>query len=40
MVVGKHLVYFWIDEAALTVRITAVIYGSRDQRRQLSGIPL
>ena len=39
MLVGKHLVYFWIDEAALTVWIIAVIYGSRDQRRQLSEMP-
>ena len=40
MVVGKHLVYFWIDEATLTVWITAVVYGSRDQRRQLSDMPM
>ena len=40
MVVGKYLAYFWIDEKTLTVWITAVVYGSRDQRRQLSEMPL
>ena len=40
MVVGKHLAYFWIDENSFTVWITAVVYGSRDQRRQLSEMPL
>lgn len=39
MVVGNYLIYFWIDEAAFTVWITAVVYGSRDQRRQLLDMP-
>lgn len=39
MVVGKYLVYFWIDESALTVWITAVVYGSQDQRWQLMEMP-
>ena len=36
MAVGKYLVYFWIDESAFTVWIIAVVYGSRNQRQQLS----
>lgn len=40
MVVGKYLVYFWIDESVLTVWITAVVFGSRDQRKQLLEMPL
>ena len=39
LVVGNYLIYFWIDEAAFTVWITAVVYGSRDQRRQLLDMP-
>lgn len=34
--VKNFLVYFWIDENALTVHITAVIYAKRDQLHQLS----
>ena len=34
--VKNFLVYFWIDEAARKVQVTAVIYGRRDQVRQLS----
>lgn len=40
LVVGKHLVYFWIDDSDFTVWITAVVYGSRDQRQQLMEMPL
>ena len=35
MAVGKHLVYFWINEMTGEVWVTAVVYGSRDQRQQL-----
>ncbi len=34
--VKNFLVYFWIDEDNMKVQITAVIYGKRDQLRQLS----
>ncbi len=34
--VKNFLVYFWIDENNMRVQITAVIYGKRDQLRQLS----
>ena len=34
--VKNFLVYFWIDEDYMKVQITAVIYGKRDQLRQLS----
>ncbi len=36
MVVGKHLVYFWVNEMSREVWITAVVYGRRDQRHQLT----
>lgn len=36
MPVKNFLVYFWIDDDHLMVQITAVIYGRRDQIRQLS----
>ncbi len=36
MPVKKYLVYFWIDEIKDIVYITAVIYGQREQKRQLS----
>lgn len=32
----NYLVYFWINESSKTVQINAVVYGSRDQVRQLS----
>lgn len=34
--VKNFLVYFWIDEDNMRVQITAVIYGKRDQIRQMS----
>ena len=34
--VKNFLIYFWIDENNTKVQITAVIYGKRDQVRQLS----
>lgn len=39
MVIGKYLAYFWVDEKTLTVWITAIVYGRRDQRQQLSQVP-
>ncbi|MDD3269130.1 MAG: type II toxin-antitoxin system RelE/ParE family toxin [Syntrophomonadaceae bacterium] len=35
MPVKNFLVYFWIDETARKVQVTAVIYGRRDQVQQL-----
>jgi len=34
--VKNYLVYFWIDEDHRRVQVTAVIHGSRDQKKQLS----
>lgn len=36
MPVKSFLVYFWVDEDHLKVQVTAVVYGKRDQIRQLS----
>lgn len=36
MPVKNFLIYFWIDEENRKVQITAVIYGKRDQLKQLS----
>ncbi|MDQ0214531.1 toxin ParE1/3/4 [Oikeobacillus pervagus] len=36
MPVKNFLVFFWIDEDHLKVQVTAVVYGKRDQIRQLS----
>lgn len=36
MPVKNFLVYFWVNENTKQVQITAVIYGRRDQARQLS----
>lgn len=36
MPVKNFLVYFWIDEENIKVQVTAVIYGRRDQIKQLS----
>ena len=33
--IKSHIVYYWIDEDALTVWITAVIDGRMDQEKQL-----
>ncbi len=40
MVFKNSLVYFWTNEAAKQVQVTAVIYGRRDQAEQLSGMEL
>lgn len=34
--VKNFLIYFWIDEDNMRVQITALIYGKREQLRQLS----
>ena len=34
--VKNFLIYFWIDEDDMRVQITAIIYGKREQLRQLS----
>ena len=34
--VKNFLIYFWIDDANMKVQVTALIYGKRDQLRQLS----
>lgn len=34
--VKNFLIYFWIDDTNMTVHVTAIIYGKRDQLRQLS----
>jgi len=36
MPVKNFLVYFWIDEENSKVQVTALIYGKRDQIKQLS----
>lgn len=36
MPVKHFLVYFWIDEDTGKVQVTAIVYGKRDQMRQLS----
>lgn len=40
MPVKNYLVYLWIDEETRSVQVTAVVYGRRDQRRQLSQMDL
>lgn len=35
MPVKNFLIYFWIDEENSKVQVTAVIYGKRDQLKQL-----
>lgn len=35
MPVKSFLIYFWIDEENSKVQVTAVIYGKRDQLKQL-----
>lgn len=34
--VKNFLIYFWIDDTNMKVQVTAIIYGKRDQLRQLS----
>ncbi len=35
MVVKNFLIYYWVDEEYKKVQVTAVIYGKRDQIKQL-----
>ncbi len=39
-IVKNFLVYFWIDEEKGKVQVTAIIYGRRDQTKQLSQIEM
>ena len=39
MPVGNFIVYYWPDELAKTVWVTAVIYGRRDQLAALRNVP-
>lgn len=36
LLVKNFLIYFWIDDVNMKVQVTALIYGKRDQLRQLS----
>ena len=38
MSVKNHLVYYWVNEEAKSVYVTAVIYGRRDQLAALADI--
>lgn len=40
MTVKNFLVYFWIDEDARKVQVTAVVYGRRDQAGQLTNMDM
>lgn len=36
IIVKNFYIYYWIDEPKETIHVTAVVYGKRDQIRQLS----
>lgn len=40
MTVMNFLVYFWIEDDADIVWVTAVVYGGRDQRKVLEDMPM
>ena len=40
MVVKNFLVYFWIDDDGSCVWVTAVVYGRRNQRKQLEDMDM
>ena len=40
MLVKNYDIYFWIDEEKSVVQITDVIYGKRNQAKQLMNMPL
>ena len=40
MVVKNFLVYFWIDDGSSCVWVTAVVYGRRNQRKQLEDMDI
>ncbi len=39
MTVGNFIVYYWTDEDKLTVWVTAVVYGRREQSAALRKMP-
>ena len=38
--IKNYLVYFWVDEPAKKVQVTAIVYGRRDQKQALSQMSL
>lgn len=38
IIVRNYYIYYWIDESQNKVYITAVVYGKRDQTKQLTTI--
>ena len=40
MVVLKFLIFYWVDDDNSRVQVTAVIYGRRDQIRQLANMDM
>lgn len=36
----NYLIYFWVDEPAKKVQVTAIVYGKRDQKKALSQMSL
>ena len=40
MVVQNFLIYYWVDDDNSRVQVTAVIYGRRDQIRQLANMDM
>jgi addiction module RelE/StbE family toxin len=40
MAVQKFLIYYWVDDDNSRVQVTAVIYGRRDQIRQLANMDM
>lgn len=39
MIVDNFIVYYWVDEDNLTVWVTAIVYGRRDQLLALKNMP-
>lgn len=40
LTVKNYLIYFWVDEVGKKVQVIAIVYGRRDQRRQLSNLDM
>lgn len=40
MVIQNFIAYYWVDESTMTVWITAIIYGRRDQLSALQRMPI
>lgn len=40
MPVKNFIVYFWVDEVNRKVQVTAVVYGRRNQKEQLTNMPM